>query len=126
MQEEEEQDEEGDADEDPGDCWEAAVVVVMAVTEGPVCDICPLLMRSGEQESMKAAAFMLFRMLQPPFPFVIMLPVPLLQLDMQLLPCGTPVSKSVVLLLFVEAVLISWLCVVVVVVDSACISHICS
>lgn len=80
-------------------------------------------MRSEEGESVKEAALMLFRMLQPTFPFVIRLL--LVQLDKQVPGGSAPAFKSVVLLLLVEAVLISWLCVVGVV-DRACISHICS
>lgn len=103
-EEEHEDEEEGEADEELGDCCDAVVVAETVVVCVRFC--CPFNSRS----SVKDAALILLRRLQPPFPFVIVLLVLwlLLQLlDMQLDAGGRPECKSDVLLLFVEALLIS-------------------
>lgn len=88
---------EGEAEAEPGDCCGAV--------QETGCDMFCTFMRS----SAKLAALMLLRILQAPFPFVIKLfELLLAQLDMQW-PGGRPECKSDVLLLFVEASLVSWL-----------------
>lgn len=120
--EEQEDEEEGEADEELGDCCEAAVVVETVVVCVTFC-CCPLRRRS----SVKVAALILLRRLQP-FPLVSVLLWVFWWCWLLLLLQLMDMHRSDVLLLFVEALLISWPWAEEggVVVERACISHICS